>query len=136
VISPRLFLLARRLRRLRQERWSADIDYCVECVGVYEIFPVLFAVAVGFSLSGVIGSLHQLITSRPASFGALGGGFATGAWAIPVIVFGGPFILMRNALRGRLIEGRPMAWIAATAAIATGWSFASGVVLLEIALGA
>lgn len=108
----------------------------MECVAVNEIYSVLFAVAIGFTAGGLIGSLHQLITSRPASFRAVGGGFASGAWAVLVIVFGGPMILMRNAIRGRLIEGRPVPWLAATTAIATGWSFVSGVVLLQFALGA
>lgn len=101
-----------------------------------EVFSILFAVAIGFTASGLIGSLHQMMTSRPASFRAAQGGIAAGAWTVPLIVFGGPFILMRNGIRGRLIEGRPVPWLAATTAIATAWSFASGVVLLQFAIGA
>lgn len=103
---------------------------------MYEIFSILFAVAIGYTAGGLVGSLHQLITRRPASFQPAGGGFAAGALTVPVIVFGGPVILMRNAIRGRRVEGRPIPWIAATTAIATGWSFVSGVVLLQFALGA
>ena len=107
-----------------------------DIVSMQEIGSVLFAVAVGYTAGGLIGSLHQAITRRPASFANLGEGTAERLWSALVIVLGGPVILMRNALRGRLIERRPAPWLAASTALATGWSFASGVVLLQFALGA
>jgi hypothetical protein len=88
----------------------------------------------GFVVGGAVGSLHQMLTRRPASFHRFGPRFHQKLWAVFVIVFAGPFIIMRNALRGRLIEGRPAPWLALSTAIATGWSFASGVVLLQLVM--
>ena len=47
-----------------------------------------------------------------------------------LIMFAGPAILMRNAIRGRRIEHRNVGWLVASAAIAGAWSLCSGVMLL------
>lgn len=93
---------------------------------------VLFHVAFGFAIGGLVGSLHQLVTRHPPSFQNIGFSLAERLWAILVIVFGGPIIIMRNAIRGRLIEGRPASWLAASTALATSWSFVSGVCILQL----
>jgi len=101
---------------------------------VYDLAGVLFPVATGFVAGGLIGSLNQMLTQRPASFQNIGETVSGKFWAAFVITFGGPMIIMRNAIRGRLIERRPVGWLAASSAIATGWSFASGVCLLNLTL--
>lgn len=92
---------------------------------------ILIQVATGFAVGGLFASLHQLMTRHPASFHAIGFSRTERLWAVLLIVFGGPFILMRNAIRGRVIEGRPASWLAASTALATSWSFASGVCVLQ-----
>lgn len=99
-----------------------------------ELLLVLYAVAAGFVAAGVLGSFYQLVTGRYPAFLVDTDGIASALGAVVVCVFAGPFIIMRNAIRGRIIEGRPIGWLAASAAIAAGWSLCSGVVVIEFAL--
>jgi uncharacterized membrane protein YdcZ (DUF606 family) len=48
------------------------------------------------------------------------------------LVVAGPAVIMRNAIRGRLVEQRPNHWLALSAAISATWSFLSGVFILKI----
>ncbi len=41
---------------------------------------------------------------------------------------------MRNAIRGRMIERRPIGWLVASATIAGAWSLCSGSVVMEFLL--
>ena len=67
-----------------------------------------FALAIGFAIAGVIATGYQVVTSRPASFRLLQRRPAAGDLAaVPLLVFAAPFIIMRNTIRGRRIEGRP-----------------------------
>ena len=47
-------------------------------------------------------------------------------------VMAGPAIVMRNAIRGALREGRAPFWLALSTIISTIWSFFTGVVILEL----
>ena len=44
----------------------------------------------------------------------------------------GPVIVMRNAIRGAILEQRAPHWLALSTVISTVWSFFSGVVMLEL----
>lgn len=99
-----------------------------------EIAIAGYIIAAGFVAAGVIASFYQLVTAQPARFDFSGGGVASGLATIVICMFAGPVILMRNALRGRRIERRPLGWLLATLAIASGWSLCSGVVVMEFAL--
>lgn len=98
------------------------------------IAVVLFAIAVGFVVAGLVGNLHQLVTNRPPSFALGDPPAAPRAWLAFMIVFSGPFILMRNAIRARFIEQRPIVWLALTSVISAAWSFALGVFVLDLLL--
>lgn len=99
---------------------------------MYDVAIIVFHIAVGFAIGGLIGSLHQWLTDRAPSFQDIGETFTGKLWALTMIVLGGPFIIMRNALRGRVIEGRPMGWIVLSSVIATSWSFCSGVSMTQL----
>ncbi len=47
-------------------------------------------------------------------------------------VMAGPVIVMRNAIRGAVLEGRAPFWLALSTFISTVWSFFTGVVVLEL----
>jgi hypothetical protein len=47
-------------------------------------------------------------------------------------VLAGPAILMRNAWRGQIIQGRPKIWFGVSALIAALWSLFSGALLLDL----
>ncbi len=91
------------------------------------------ALGLGFAFAGLLASSFELLTHRRASFGLLetGGPFALAC--VPVLVFSAPFIILRNTLRGRRFERRPMGFVFAATLIACFWSLMSGRVVLDVA---
>ena len=100
----------------------------------FEVFVLLYAIATGYVAAGLVSSFYSLMTSRPASFEIVSDKVVDKLMQLPVIVMGGPAILMRNAVRGRLIEHRPVGWLFASLAIAVSWSFVSGLFVIHLAL--
>ncbi|MCJ2006555.1 DUF6949 family protein [Methylobacterium sp. HMF5984] len=88
---------------------------------------------VGLALSGLLASAFELCTTRRASFNLLGLGGVTAVAALPMLAFGAPFIILRNTLRGRRIEGRPIPFVMLATIIACGWGLLSGRVALDLA---
>lgn len=92
----------------------------------------VYTVFVGLVAGGIAVSAYRALTNELPSFqsrpetpiGALG--------QVLVVVFGGPLVLMRNAVRGRLIEHRPLPFLAASAVVASLWCFFSGAFLVNI----
>ena len=99
-----------------------------------DLLVVAFALVTGFVSAGVLGSFYQLVTQQPPSFSFDLDGWLKVISAVIVCTFAGPFIIMRNAIRGRMIEHRPIGWLAASAAIAGMWSLCSGIVVLDFAI--
>ncbi len=65
------------------------------------------ALLIGFAVAGLISTGYQALTQRPASFRLLERGPKPSTFAaIPFLAFAAPFIIMRNTIRGRRIEGR------------------------------
>lgn len=95
------------------------------------IVVYLFAMATGFVAAGLTGSLYQLLTSRPMSFELFGLNRIQLFMGCMTLVLAGPAVIMRNAIKGRLIERRPGHWLALSTAISVTWSFLSGVFLLN-----
>ena len=50
--------------------------------------------------------------------------------AVPFLVFAAPFIIVRNTVRGRRIEGRNFGFAALAAVVAGFWSLMSGTVVV------
>jgi hypothetical protein len=95
----------------------------------------LFAVAIGFAIAGLFASAYQLVTSRPPSFRLLQRGPSAATFAaVPLLVIAAPFIIMRNSIRGRRIEGRGFSMVMIATIIAGCWSLMSGTVVV-LALG-
>jgi hypothetical protein len=93
-----------------------------------------FAGAAGFVAAGLLSSFYQLVTASPVRFEMSSDRMVAGVAQVILLMFTGPVVLMRNAIRGRIIERRPLGWLVASAAIAAAWSLCSGVVVLEFAL--
>ena len=55
--------------------------------------------------------------------------------AVPVLTFAAPFVIMRNAVRGRRLEGRRVELVMLATIIAGFWSLMSGTVVV-MAFGA
>ncbi|ADZ70060.1 hypothetical protein SL003B_1632 [Polymorphum gilvum SL003B-26A1] len=89
----------------------------------------------GFVAAGVIGSLYQLVTNTPPRFQIQVESLLGTLASFVMCVFAGPFIIMRNAIRGRRIEGRPIGWLLASSTIAGMWSVCSGLLMIQFAIG-
>jgi Family of unknown function (DUF6949) len=91
----------------------------------------IFALALGFAVAGLLASGYQLATFRPASFTLLERGPGPAAFAaVPFLAFAAPFIIMRNTIRGRELEGRSFTLVMAATIIAGFWSLMSGSVVV------
>lgn len=96
-----------------------------------EFLFYLYVTAVGFCAAGLCTSAWQLATGRPLKFGLQIEQTGPAIFGVFARVVAGPAIVMRNAIRGAMIEGRAPFWLALSTFIAAVWSFFSGVVLLE-----
>lgn len=93
----------------------------------------LAALGLGFAFAGLLASSFELFTRRRASFGLLEAGGPLALACVPVLVFSAPFIILRNTVRGRRFERRPVGFVFAATLIAGFWSLMSGRVVLDIA---
>lgn len=95
-----------------------------------ESFQLFIALAIGFSVAGLTATGYQLWTARPLSFRLLSQHAKGPALAaVPLLVFGAPFLIMRNTVRGRRIEGRQAHFVALATILAGLWSLMSGTVV-------
>lgn len=97
-----------------------------------EVFVLFFAIATGFTAAGLVSSFHTLVTNKPASFELPMESLLERLAHLPLIVIGGPQILLRNALRGRILEDRPVGWLFLTLGIVGFWCFVSGLFVLHV----
>ncbi len=102
----------------------------------HDLFVLAYVTCVGFVIAGLIASLYQLISSKPVGFSVSVENWTSAFGAMFMVALAGPVILMRNALRGRRIEKRPIGWLFGSAAIAGMWSAVSGILELSLIIGA
>jgi hypothetical protein len=88
---------------------------------------------IGFALAGLLASAFELFTERKASFRLLEAGGVSAIAAVPMLAFTAPFIILRNTLRGRRLEHRPMPFVMIATMIACGWSLMSGRIAVDLA---
>ena len=91
----------------------------------------LLALAIGFAVAGLLASAYQLLTMQPANFHLLHEAERNVALAaVPFLLFAAPFIIVRNALRGRASSGGSFGTAAVAAFVAGFWSLMSGTVVV------
>ena len=96
-----------------------------------ESVQMLFALALGFAVAGLCSSGYQLATSRLPSFSQLSAGPGAAALAaIPLLVLSAPFLIMRNTVLGRRLEGRRFEFVFLATLIAGFWSLMSGLAVV------
>ncbi len=91
-----------------------------------------YVTAIGFCAAGLCTSAWNLVTGRPLTFGLQVDQTGDAILGVFARVLAGPVIVMRNAIKGAVVEGRAPYWLALSTFISTVWSFFSGVVLLEL----
>jgi len=102
---------------------------------VFQLILAVYIACAGFVAAGVLGSLYQLLTKEPPRFNFSIESLTGIVSGIFMVLFAGPFIIMRNAIRGRRIENRPLGWLVASSTIAGMWSLCSGLLVVQVALG-
>jgi hypothetical protein len=101
-----------------------------------ETLESFLSLALGFAVAGLMSAAYQAITARPASFRLLNVQARPAAIAaVPFLVFAAPFIIMRNTIRGRRIEGRRFAFVMIATVLAGIWSMMSGTALVMVLRG-
>lgn len=115
--------------RHRQSR-EARVPVSLEPAAV-EALKSLF---VGFAFAGLLASAFELFTQRRAGFELLETGGVRAVASVPVVVFSAPFLIIRNTVIGRRLEGRPFFFVMAASMIASLWSLISGRVVLDLLL--
>lgn len=93
----------------------------------------LQTLVLGLAFAGLLASAFEWATARRASFGLLSGGGLLALVSLPLLAFGAPFIILRNTVRGRRIEGRPIPFVMLATILACSWSLVSGRVVLDLA---
>ncbi|MGB7076086.1 MAG: hypothetical protein WBD53_02760 [Xanthobacteraceae bacterium] len=90
-----------------------------------------FALAIGFSVAGLCASGYRLFARHVPSFRLLEVGPVPARFAaIPLLMFSAPYIIMRNTIRGRRIEGRRAEIVMLATIIAGLWSLMCGTVVV------
>jgi len=90
-----------------------------------------FALAIGFAFAGLSASGYRLFSRHVPSFRLLEVGPVPARFAaIPLLMFSAPYIIMRNTIRGRRIEGRRAEIVMLATVIAGLWSLMCGTVVV------
>jgi hypothetical protein len=96
-----------------------------------ETIDSFFSLAIGFAVAGMCASGYRVFSAHFPSFRLLEvGPVAARFAAIPLLMFSAPFIIMRNTIRGRQIEGRRTEVVMLATVIAGLWSLMSGTVVV------
>ncbi len=91
-----------------------------------------YVTAIGFAVAGLIASFFQLVTGDPIKFGFAPRSGLVAAAGVLTRVVAGPAIIMRNAIKAALMEGREPYWLALSTLISAIWSFFTGVFVIEL----
>jgi len=92
-----------------------------------ETLELFLSLALGFAVAGLMSAAYQAIAARPPSFRLLNAEARPAALAaVPFLVFAAPFIIMRNTVRGRRLEGRRFEFVMLATVLAGTWSMMSG----------
>ena len=98
-----------------------------------ESIQSFIALALGVAVAGALATGYQLVTERPLSFRLLNQGAQLVTFlAVPVLTFAAPFVIMRNAVRGKRAEGRRFEMVMLSTMIAGFWSLMSGTVVVMV----
>lgn len=95
-----------------------------------DTFLSFFCIALGFAVGGTIAHGYALVASRPLSFRLLMGDRSDGLLALPFLIFGAPFIIMRNIVSAPRGERHGIDLVAIATVLAGFWSLMSGAVVI------
>lgn len=96
------------------------------------VASVMLASAIGFVFSGIAFSSYAVLTNRRLRFESVAeeGVFL---WSrLPLLLVSGPVILVQNSWKAAIRGLRPRFWLLLSAMVAWGWSFCTGLVILNV----
>lgn len=91
------------------------------------------ALGLGFAFAGLLMSLFELVARKPLGFGLLHIGGLRAIASVPVLVFSAPLLILRNTVRGRRIERRPIPYVMLATVLAGFWGIMCGRLVLDVA---
>lgn len=91
------------------------------------------AIAIGFAFAGLLASTFEMVARRPLGFSALQTGDLAAFASVPFLVFSAPLVILRNTVRGRRQERRPVPFVMLATVIACFWSMLCGRLVLDFA---
>jgi len=94
---------------------------------LHNAMVALFALASGFTASGIVANLYRLLVKKTESWASKAGYFA-------VMTVAGPSVLFDNAARTWRKKGCSATAFWLAAAVSSYWSFALGLFVLQLAL--
>ena len=97
-----------------------------------EVLEALQSLLLGFAFAGLLASAFELFTARRADFKLLQEGGLAAVASVPVVIFSAPFLILRNTVRGRQNDGRPVSFLMLAGMTAGIWSLVSGRVVLDL----
>ena len=101
-----------------------------------ETIESFFSLAMGFAVAGLCASGYSLFSRHLPSFRLLEVGPVPARFAaIPLLMFSAPYIIMRNTIRGRRIEGRRFEFVMLATVLAGIWSMMSGTAVVMVLRG-
>lgn len=96
--------------------------------GLYkELMLILFAIAAGFTASGIVANIYRLLAKKPQSLAGRVG-------YVAVMIIAGPNVLFENATTSFRKKGcsKFAYWLAA--GITAYWSFALGLLVIQFSM--
>ncbi|GAK46059.1 conserved protein [Tepidicaulis marinus] len=101
---------------------------------MHELMVFFLTLVTGYVAAGLTGSFYRLVTNKPASFQMWQESTAGLVMGVCTLVFAGPTVILRNAMRAQVIENRPPFWLLLSTLIASFWSFLVGIFILSLVL--
>jgi hypothetical protein len=115
---------------LRHTRGFGMFD-AIQATASPDSITSLFALAIGFAVAGLCASGYRLYGAHFPTFRLLQmGPMPLRLAAVPLLIFSAPYLIMRNTVRGRRLEGRRFDFVVLATAIAALWSFMCGTVVV------
>ncbi len=103
-----------------------------------ETFLFTYAAACGFVVAAVLATGYQLVANRPVRFEMIVENAQTSVvkafFRVALVIWAAPYIIMRNAVRGRLMEQRSYGWLVGSFVVAGLWSVCVGIMVLHVAV--
>jgi len=93
---------------------------------------IFMATAVGFAFSGIAASSYAFFTSRRLRFESVSEDGALIWSRVALLLVSGPMILVQNSWKAALRGLRPRIWLVLSALVASGWSFCTGLAILNV----